>query len=180
MSDFLKHLNEFMASGGYVMPPLVAAAGLLWYALGWRLLRLRTAPVVREALRRAHAVALRGGLDCEARVEHALADLRAALGAGRTLVRSMVTAAPLAGLLGTVAGMIETFDGLSDGALFARTGGVAGGISQALLTTQMGLVVAVPGVILGRLLDRRQLALEGRLDQIRTDAAHAAYPGELA
>ena len=40
--------------------------------------------------------------------------------------------------------MIETFDSLGNQALFAATGGVAGGISQALLTTQMGLVVAIP------------------------------------
>ena len=62
--------------------------------------------------------------------------------------------------------MIETFDSLGNQALFAASGGVAGGISQALLTTQMGLVVAIPGVIVGRLLDRKQFQLENDLDQL--------------
>ena len=61
--------------------------------------------------------------------------------------------------------MIETFDALGDGALFAASGGVAGGISQALLTTQMGLVVAIL-VIMGRILDRKQFTLEEDLDQM--------------
>ena len=109
-------------------------------------------------------------------VEAALGDLRAELRRGRTVVRAVVMVAPLAGLLGTVAGMIETFDGLGDSALFSRTGGVAGGISQALLTTQMGLVVAVPGVIAGRLLDRRQRSLDAELIRIRA----LAVVGDLA
>lgn len=69
----------------------------------------------------------------------------------RTLRRDMVVlaaltaVAPLLGLLGTVMGMIETFDAVS--AIGGSTGSrVASGISQALITTQFGLVVAVPGV----------------------------------
>lgn len=57
---------------------------------------------------------------------------------------ALVVAAPLLGLLGTVFGMIETFDAVS-----LRSGDtaelVAGGISQALITTQVGLVAALPG-----------------------------------
>ena len=60
--------------------------------------------------------------------------------------------APLAGLLGTVAGMIETFDSLGSMSLFSQSGGVAGGISQALISTQMGLAVAIPGLLAGRIL----------------------------
>ncbi|MCB9546338.1 MAG: MotA/TolQ/ExbB proton channel family protein [Myxococcales bacterium] len=166
----------FIESGGYVMPPLVASALVLWYALGDRALRLRPGHIVPRARDRALAVTRRGGPDLEPRVEAALGDLRAELRRGRTVVRAVVMVAPLAGLLGTVAGMIETFDGLGDSALFSRTGGVAGGISQALLTTQMGLVVAVPGVIAGRLLDRRQRSLDAELIRIRA----LAVVGDLA
>lgn len=60
------------------------------------------------------------------------------------LMGALVAAAPLLGLLGTVLGMIETFSAVS-----IRSGGgaamVAGGISQALITTQAGLVAALPG-----------------------------------
>mgnify|MGYP000105366210 CR=1 FL=1 len=84
------------------------------------------------------------------------------------LIMTIVAAAPLTGLLGTVAGMIETFDSLMDANLFSQSGGgIAGGISQALFTTQMGLVVAIPGLIMGRALDRRQHRIERELEQIK-------------
>lgn len=73
----------------------------------------------------------------------------------KTLTRSCVIVAPLLGLLGTVTGMIETFVSLKDMSLHAASGGVSGGISQALLTTQMGLVVAIPGLIADRMLRAR-------------------------
>jgi biopolymer transport protein ExbB len=81
-------------------------------------------------------------------------------------VLSVVMVAPLLGLLGTVTGMIETFASLGEMKLFTQGGGVAGGIGEALLTTQMGLAVSIPGVIVGRLLDRRQAQLEDELSQL--------------
>ena len=55
-----------------------------------------------------------------------------------------------------------------DANLFSQGGGgIAGGISQALFTTQMGLVVAIPGLLFGRALDRRQQRIERELDQIK-------------
>ena len=62
--------------------------------------------------------------------------------------------APLLGLLGTVSGMITTFNGLS----VVGTGDpklLSGGISEALVTTLFGLVVAIPALILHSLLSRR-------------------------
>ncbi len=61
------------------------------------------------------------------------------------MLAALTAAAPLLGLLGTVGGMIATFEAVS--AVSGQTGTrVAGGISQALITTQFGLVVAMPGV----------------------------------
>ncbi|MCA9539786.1 MAG: MotA/TolQ/ExbB proton channel family protein [Myxococcales bacterium] len=176
-----------IADGGFVMPPLVLAAAALWYALGWRALTLirgargdvahllaADRPPRFGVLGQAFAALapLRGAgysaEDLDALIEERLATLHRTLRGYRPLVSGLVMTAPLAGLLGTVSGMIETFDGLGDGALFAATGGVAGGISQALLTTQMGLLVAVPGVIVGRYLDRRQHMLEDDLSRLRT------------
>ncbi|MEZ7957239.1 MAG: MotA/TolQ/ExbB proton channel family protein [Rubritalea sp.] len=62
--------------------------------------------------------------------------------------------APLLGLLGTVSGMISTFSALS----VVGTGDpklLSGGISEALVTTLFGLVVAIPALILHSLLSRR-------------------------
>ena len=70
------------------------------------------------------------------------------------LLRTAVILAPLLGLLGTIIGMIETFASLSSGSLFSHSGGIAGGISQALITTQLGLVVAIPGIFLSRYIQR--------------------------
>ena len=75
--------------------------------------------------------------------------------------------APLLGLLGTVTGMIETFDSLGTMTLYSQSGGIAGGISQALISTQMGLAVAIPGLVVGRILDRRQRQIEQELEQIK-------------
>lgn len=72
--------------------------------------------------------------------------------AWRTLARrdlgilaAFTAAAPLVGLLGTVLGMVGTFDAVSDlsGEPSRR---IAGGIRQALVTTQFGLLIAIPGV----------------------------------
>ena len=70
--------------------------------------------------------------------------------------------APLLGLLGTVTGMIGTFDVITQ----FGTGDpkmLSGGISEALVTTQMGLIVAIPMLLLGNLLGARATTL---LDQV--------------
>lgn len=58
------------------------------------------------------------------------------------LISSLVKSMPLLGLFGTVAGMVDTFSGLSGNADYT----IIEGISKALLTTQLGLLVAIPGV----------------------------------
>jgi biopolymer transport protein ExbB len=60
-----------------------------------------------------------------------------------SVLGALIKAAPLLGLLGTVAGMIETFTALG-GVTDMET--VTSGISKALLTTQLGLLIALPGV----------------------------------
>ncbi|MHC4777797.1 MAG: MotA/TolQ/ExbB proton channel family protein [Planctomycetota bacterium] len=66
----------------------------------------------------------------------------------------LASVAPLLGLLGTVTGMIETFDAIT---LFG-TGNprsLAEGISEALITTQAGLIVALPTLLAYNVLSRR-------------------------
>ena len=65
--------------------------------------------------------------------------------------------APLLGLLGTVSGMIETFRMMT---LFGSGDAevVSGGISQALVTTELGLVVAIPALLLNAVLSRKAKA----------------------
>lgn len=74
----------------------------------------------------------------------------------------LVAIAPLFGLLGTVTGMIETFDVM---AIFGtgNSRAMAGGISQALITTQTGLLMAVPGLYMKNFLTRRANNLQHRV-----------------
>ncbi len=84
------------------------------------------------------------------------------------------TVAPLLGLLGTVVGMIETFQSI---ALFG-TGDpklMSGGISQALVTTGLGLIVAIPIILLHGFLQTKS----NRLIQI-LDEESAGYVAHLA
>lgn len=71
------------------------------------------------------------------------------------LMKVCVSAAPLVGLLGTVTGMLATFDALARGSGGDKTmAQIAGGISEALVTTMTGLVVALPGVFFQYQLER--------------------------
>jgi biopolymer transport protein ExbB len=64
-------------------------------------------------------------------------------------MRRAVSTAPLLGLLGTVTGMLTTFDALASGAGGEQTmDQIASGISEALITTETGLVIALPGLFL--------------------------------
>jgi len=80
-------------------------------------------------------------------VNHHLTNHLAAIGV-------LAAIAPLFGLLGTVTGMITTFDVL---AIFGtgNSKAMAGGISEALITTQTGLLLAVPGLYMKNFLTRR-------------------------
>mgnify|MGYP003574151683 FL=1 len=83
---------------------------------------------------------------------------------GLGLIKLLAAVAPLLGLLGTVTGMILTFQSIS---LFG-TGDpklMAGGISQALITTVMGLVTAIPLLFFHTLLVSRSRTLIQILDE---------------
>ena len=79
-------------------------------------------------------------------------------------IATLAAVAPLLGLLGTVSGMITTFDVI---ALFGtgNARAMAGGISESLITTQSGLTVAIPGMFMGVLLTRRARRLSAQLDE---------------
>lgn len=62
---------------------------------------------------------------------------------------------PMLGLLGTVLGMIDVFYGLASEGSGADTGVLAGGIWEALLTTAVGLTVAIPFAVMHAMLESR-------------------------
>lgn len=90
------------------------------------------------------------GLDTETlelKLDEAILKEQSAIDSFLWAIKVVSVAAPLMGLLGTVTGMIETFQAIT---LFG-TGDpklMAGGISEALVTTMLGLIVAIPLVLL--------------------------------
>jgi biopolymer transport protein TolQ len=64
-----------------------------------------------------------------------------------SILSTITTLAPFLGLLGTVWGILMTFTELSNGAQAAQNSAVIGGLSMALATTVMGLVIAIPSLI---------------------------------
>lgn len=168
------------------MPPLIMAAMALWYAIGYRMALLwrggarRPREVInlflenpdrppKDPVERAAAVGVRvlrtGGSQIERKLEYEFMGIRRELNKFQTLAKVIVAVAPLLGLLGTVSGMIETFASLGNLTLFSQSGGIAGGISQALLTTQFGLSIAIPGLVMRNFLELRQQLIESRIDE---------------
>lgn len=73
------------------------------------------------------------------------------------LARAGIAAAPLLGLLGTVSGLIASFEGLMSA---GRAEALAAGIGRAMITTEYGLMVAAPALILAGLVERRAAAVD--------------------
>jgi biopolymer transport protein ExbB len=96
------------------------------------------------------------------------------MGRGLWLLETIVTAAPLLGLLGTIVGMMRSFQ-LFGGNGLVDPGGVTGGVAQSLVATAIGLIVAVFALFafnyfsrrLERLMDELELFANARLSEVR-------------
>lgn len=84
---------------------------------------------------------------------------RVGTGNGILLCAALAT---LLGLLGTVSGMITSFEAIYDYGV-GNTKSMSAGISQALITTQSGLLVSIVGVMLGKFLSRMTFRLEQKV-----------------
>jgi len=96
--------------------------------------------------------------DLEAQLEDVLSRAVPVLEQNLSTIKLLAAVAPLLGLLGTVVGMIETFQSIT---LFG-TGDpklMAGGISQALVTTMLGLIAAVPLLFIHNILESRSRSI---------------------
>jgi len=135
--------------GGTVGYALLALCFTVWFVVALRTLSL---------------TALWSGL---ARGPGAIADARDVFDRAErhgALLHALAASATLLGLLGTVAGMVETFDAMQTSTF--HTGSersMASGISTALVSTQLGLVVGIPGMVAAVLLDRLALACRRRV-----------------
>lgn len=181
-------LLEFVKSGGWVMIPVASASLLMWTLIGERLMMFRRltnrdlpiqdalhavqgAPVnhfgdgIRATLVRNFLRKRTGDptLDKNILRESAMT-LRPAIERNLAMIAVLGSIAPLLGLLGTVSGMITTFTVIAEiGTGNARP--LAGGISEALVATEAGLLVAIPGLLMSVALGRRASRIAHGLDQ---------------
>ncbi len=91
------------------------------------------------------------------------------------IMKICVGAAPLLGLLGTVTGMLATFGALAEGSGDKAMAMIASGISEALITTETGLVIALPGLFFQHVLSNRQAKYKTFLAHIESVYTQRQY-----
>jgi len=188
-------IKELFVAGGIVMPPLVLCVLMLWYGLGYRFWLMKqpkpnrmsvrdllqfyqqndgqaSSNIVAQAIQQGLQLKKQGVKNLRRHLDAAFYVYEKEIDKFSVLVRVVILIAPLLGLLGTVIGMIETFDSLATMTLHSQSGGIAGGIAQALFTTQMGLTVAIPGLLAHSVLNRKQHQIEQVLKQVKDLLCH--------
>jgi biopolymer transport protein ExbB len=188
---FLEMFIAIMEDGGLAMWVLFILNLMLWYGLGFRRLILRRKSLNNVRLLIKEHNQGNGGKKGTSILDYVITDALAAASDARAIgkkprkyiddalwpyrhdikkysvmIKTIVMLAPLIGLLGTVIGMIETFEALQTNVMFSQGDSISGGISKALFTTELGLIVAVPGLILGRMLDRQETQFSLEFEQI--------------
>ncbi len=91
---------------------------------------------------------------------------------GLATLDTVITAAPLLGLLGTVTGMMKTFAALGTSDISSSTGAITGGVAEALIATMCGLGIAVTGLLPFNYLN-------ARAEEAKHEVADAANALEL-
>lgn len=110
-----------------------------------------------------------------------------ALSRGLWILETIVTAAPLLGLLGTIAGMMNSFRIISGNGLVDPTG-ITGGVAQALIATAVGISIALIALFVfnffsrlqSQTLDEMERLGTRLMDHIRLDQQGKEVPVEIA
>jgi len=170
-ADNLFNIQLLMESGGVVLWLILFASILMWTLIAERYLFVywvhpkAVAKMLSEWQQRTErrswaAQQIRAGM---------IAQSRASLKRYLMFIKTLTGALPMLGLLGTVNGMIQTFDVLT---VFGNgnTRGMAGGISVALITTMAGLLTALSGLYFSTELESRMThAVEDVADRLQRD-----------
>jgi biopolymer transport protein ExbB len=110
-----------------------------------------------------HHSSLQGALQVAAGVELQKA------GRFLTVMDTLVTLAPLLGLLGTVAGIFRTFLAIGDASVEGAIGQVTGGIGEALIATMCGLAIAIFALVPFNFFTRKVAQLQFELESAATN-----------
>ncbi|MEM1297164.1 MAG: MotA/TolQ/ExbB proton channel family protein [Verrucomicrobiota bacterium] len=167
MSAARDELLKLAQEGGFVFwGLLVLAFGIAYSLLSiLRLMRFPNAPkagpsswyqlLSHKNLEPGDLEAVREWTETDGRVQEIEQHLFGILNRRIPFAFTLIGTAPLLGLLGTVSGMFATFRGMSLSAAQAPVDVISAGISEALITTQTGLVIGVPAFIVCSILKSR-------------------------
>jgi biopolymer transport protein ExbB len=155
ISDWIANSDLFQA-GGWVLASIAALSVFMWVLIIERYWFLRRdMPPLVVATRRRWFTQLSHDPRINRRLRAGLTSgFRAELGRWIGTIQVITAVLPLLGLLGTVIGMIKTFEVMT---IFGsgNVRGMADGISQALVTTMAGLITALGGIYFARDLEER-------------------------
>jgi biopolymer transport protein ExbB len=104
----------------------------------------------------------------EAQAQSIASQIERDMSRGFWVLETIVTAAPLLGLLGTIVGMMHSFE-LFGGSGLVDPGGVTGGVAQSLVATAVGLVVALFSLFAFNFFSRRLERLMDELESFAND-----------
>ena len=149
--DSIEAIRDFMELGGPVLRWIALTIFLMWVLIVERLMYFRsTMKSMAEDIRNNwenrnerrswHAHQIR---------EMMISRFSMATNKGISMIQTLVALCPLLGLLGTVVGMIDVFTQITTVGT-GNANALAGGISEALLTTAAGLIVAIPALVMHR------------------------------
>ncbi|ABB38951.1 MotA/TolQ/ExbB proton channel [Oleidesulfovibrio alaskensis G20] len=185
LHDYLEQVLVYFNAGGPTMVPIMAFSFAIWLIIllksYWFITENRCEAAPADCLRTtpqekcrcacwqreiadAYIQSKSDAPDLNRKLLHSLC-VRQHAKTNRLIATLFILAAitPLLGLLGTVSGMISTFNVISQfGTGNARA--LASGISEALVTTQSGLVAAIPGLLMAAILARRADKMKKRME----------------
>ncbi|MDT8437729.1 MAG: MotA/TolQ/ExbB proton channel family protein [Wenzhouxiangellaceae bacterium] len=168
----LDTISGFLETGGPVVVALLFSTLLLWVLICERFLYFGlTGPRFRKGqISRWQALDDHGGWESHIFRDRLISEVRVANEQNMGVIKALVMITPLLGLLGTVTGMIEVFQIITDtGSSNARL--MAAGISKATIPTMTGLAVSLTGVFSLSFLERRnERSVAGLSEQLEVDA----------
>lgn len=159
-----------MSNGGIVMYPLLLCCFATWIGIFFHL------PLWQNNIRHEERLIRQGFMPHATHksrhrftiYQQLLQESRARTMDGLSTIKVLTGVAPILGLLGTVTGMINTFEAVAIYGL-NNPKALASGISEAMITTQFGLLIALPGILAVFILQRKAKRKQEKIALLTAD-----------
>jgi biopolymer transport protein ExbB len=171
---FLKHnffkLYDYFALGGIIMVPLCIVSLLIWLFIIERFLFYKNEKYNVYELYYNHQKIKKESLlhnlveyvkknvknlkNTSSDLDYLIIEAETIIDKNLSYISILTVISPLLGLLGTVSGLVFAFDILNMSNELMNSKGIAYGISESLITTEVGLIIAIPGYVFYNFLKR--------------------------